>query len=60
MLRYYVREYERAVLERFPAASEQAGHRIEESLAILDLSGASMKLASSQVINFVKKTSKIA
>ena len=43
MLRYHVREYERFILERLPAASEAAGRRIESSLCIIDLSGLSMK-----------------
>ena len=46
MLRYHVREYERFILERLPAASEAAGRRIESSLAIIDLSGLSMKLVT--------------
>lgn len=46
-LRYFVREYERMILERLPAASEAMGHRVEQGLAIIDLAGASMKLANS-------------
>ena len=60
MLRYYVREYERFIIERLPAASEAAGRRIDSSLAIVDLSGLSMKLVTPLVQNFVKQTSFIA
>ena len=49
MLRYYIREYERFILERLPAASDAAGRRIESSLAIIDLSGLSMKLVTPMV-----------
>jgi hypothetical protein len=60
MMHYYVREYERLILERFPAATEAAGYRVEQSLTILDLQGISMKMATKQVYNFIKIASSIA
>ena len=46
MKEYFVREYERLLTERFAAASQRAGRRIENTLTILDLGGAAMKLLS--------------
>jgi len=60
MLKYFIREYERLILERFPAASRAAGTRIETSLTVLDLEGVSMKLATKRVFNFIKIASGIA
>lgn len=60
MLKYFIREYERLILERFKAASKAAGKRIETSLTILDLDGVSMKLANKRVFNFIKVASGIA
>lgn len=57
---YFVREYERMIHERFTACSRAAGRRIEQSLTILDLGGAAMKLMSKKVYGFIKQISKIA
>jgi hypothetical protein len=42
MMKYFVKEYERVLIERFPAASAAAGRRIGQSLCIIDLDGLSM------------------
>ena len=60
MFKYFVREYERLIQDRMPAASEAAGVRIDTSLCILDMEGISMKMATSEVMNFVKQASSIA
>jgi hypothetical protein len=60
MERYFVREYERLLHYRFAAASEAAGRRIENTLTILDLGGASTKLMSKKNYSLVQKISKIA
>lgn len=60
IIRYSVREYERLVNEIFPACSEAAGKRVEQTIVILDLGGASMKLLSKKVYNFIKLASTVA
>lgn len=60
MLKYYVREYERVLWERFPACSRKEGRHIEQSLTILDLSGISLKMMNKQVYAFVKLASSTA
>eukprot|EP00744_Colponema_vietnamica_P001094 GILI01001849.1.p1 GENE.GILI01001849.1~~GILI01001849.1.p1 ORF type:complete len:305 (+),score=85.90 GILI01001849.1:103-1017(+) len=60
MLNYFVWSYERMLTTKFPACSQVAQRRIETSLTILDLNGASTKLWSSKVYNFVKSASSIA
>lgn len=60
MEHYFVREYEKLLGERFAAASRAAGRRIENTLTILDLGGAAMKLMSKKVYGFIKAISKIA
>jgi len=60
MLRYYIREYERLVIDRYPACSEVYGSRIETSLTIIDLNGVSMKMMNKRVFNFIKLASKTA
>jgi hypothetical protein len=57
---YFVREYEKLIHEKFRAASERAGRRIENTLTILDLGGAAMKLMSKKVYGFVQRISKVA
>jgi len=60
LLKYYVREYERLMLAKFPACSSGAGKHIETSLTILDLSGISTKLMNKQVYNFIKIASSVS
>lgn len=60
MLKYYVREYERLLLDIFPACTRAFGTRIEQTLTILDLSGVSLKLVNNQVFNFIKIASTTA
>jgi len=60
MMKYYVREYERVLMERFPACSRKEGRHIEQSFTILDLNGISMRMMNKQVYNFVKVASSIA
>lgn len=60
MLRYYIREYERLVLDRYPACTKAWGSRIETSLTIIDLSGVSLKMMNKRVFNFIKLASKTA
>lgn len=60
MMKYYVREYERVLWERYPACSKKENRHIEQSFTILDLNGISMKMMNRQVYNFVKLASSIA
>lgn len=60
MMRYFVREYERVLKQIFPACSKVKGARVEQSFTILDLSGASMRLLSKSVFNFIKLASSTA
>lgn len=60
LIRLSVREYEKLIKEIFPACSEAVGHPVEQTLTILDLGGASMKLLSKKVYGFIKLLSGIA
>lgn len=60
MIKYYVREYERTLLNRLPACTQAAGVKVEQSLTILDLEGFSMKMMSKQTYDFIKIASSIA
>lgn len=60
MMRYFVREYERLLKLKLPACSNAKGAKVEQTFAILDLSGASMRLLSKSVFNFVKLASSTA
>lgn len=60
MIRYSVREYEKLIREIFPACSQAAGYPVEQTMTILDLGGASMKLLSKRVYGFVKLLSGVA
>lgn len=60
MMRYFVREYERLLKIIFPACSKAKGSKVEQSFTILDLSGASMRLLSKSVYNFIKLASSTA
>jgi hypothetical protein len=55
-----VREYEKLLYERFPACSQAAERRIENTLTILDISGGSMKLLSKKNYGLIQKIAKIA
>lgn len=59
IIKYYVREYERLMRIRYPAASEAAGTLIEQSITILDMQGFSMKMMNSRVKNFIKLASSL-
>jgi hypothetical protein len=44
MMRYYIREYERAMKFRFAACSKASGKLIEQGFTILDLTGVTISL----------------
>jgi hypothetical protein len=58
-MRYFVGEYERVLKQIFPACSKLR-ERVEQSFTILELSGASMRLLSKSVFNFIKLASSTA
>ena len=51
---YYMREYERLIHHRLPAASKAAGKDIETSFSVLDMTGFSMGSLNKKTIGFVK------
>ncbi|KAH0913797.1 hypothetical protein HID58_028243 [Brassica napus] len=58
-LKYHVQEFERALLEKFPACSIAAKRRIFSTTTILDVQGLGMKNFSQTAVNLVAAMSKI-
>ncbi|KAG2292351.1 hypothetical protein Bca52824_039020 [Brassica carinata] len=58
-LKYHVQEFERALLEKFPACSIAAKRRICSTTTILDVQGLGMKNFSQTAVNLVAAMSKI-
>ncbi|KAJ4918004.1 Phosphatidylinositol/phosphatidylcholine transfer protein SFH13 [Raphanus sativus] len=58
-LKYHVQEFERALIEKFPACSIAAKRRIYSSTTILDVQGLGMKNFTSTGANLVAAMSKI-
>ena len=54
MMRYYIREYERAMKFRFAACSKASGKLIEQGFTILDLTGVTISLLSGSVCIIIK------
>ncbi|MCQ2818929.1 MAG: SEC14 family lipid-binding protein [archaeon] len=59
MIKYYVREYERLMLRRFPACSAVMGKPVEQSLTILDMNGIGISILVGKIKSFVKLASDI-
>lgn len=49
MIKYYIKEYERTLKERFPACSKIQGRLIEQSVTILNLDGVGLGMMSGKV-----------
>jgi len=60
LIKYYIQGYERLIHQIFPACSKAAGHRVDQTVTILDLKGASLKMMTGQIYDFIKLASKIA
>ncbi len=58
-MEYFIREYEKLILYRYPGASRAAGRKIEQSTTILDCKHGSMKIMSKKVYSFIKIASQI-
>ncbi|KAL0680341.1 hypothetical protein Bca4012_008323 [Brassica carinata] len=58
-LKYHVQEFERALLEKFPACSIATKRRICSTTTILDVQGLGMKNFSQTAVNLVAAMSKI-
>lgn len=59
MVEYFIREYEKLILYRYPAASRALGQKVEQSTTILDCKHGSMKIMSKKVYGFIKLASQI-
>mmetsp|Transcript_37992 Transcript_37992/g.34022 ORF Transcript_37992/g.34022 Transcript_37992/m.34022 type:complete len:345 (+) Transcript_37992:43-1077(+) len=59
MVKYYIKSYEKLVNVILPQCTKASGHRVDQTVTILDLKGASFKMFSGQVIDFVKLASSI-
>lgn len=59
MIKYYIREYERLMLRRFPACSAAMKKPVEQSLTILDLNGIGISILVGKIKSFVKLASDI-
>lgn len=59
LVKYYIQSYERLVNDILPACTKKFNKRVDQSFTILDLKGASMKMASGQVYDFIKLASGI-
>jgi len=53
LVRHYIQSYEVLMKLRYPACSEVAGHKIEQGLTILDLTGGTMKIMSKRVYSLI-------
>lgn len=60
MLRYYIKEYERTQIYRFPACSKAANKYIEQSIVILDMDGIGLGILTGKVKQFMKIASDLA
>jgi len=56
---YFIQSYERLVHEIFPACSRTAGKRVDQTMYIIDLKGAGMKIFSSKLREIIKLASSI-
>lgn len=59
LMKYYIQSYEVLLNKIFPACTKHAGKRIDQTLTILDLQGASLSLFSKKVRKFVELASHI-
>jgi hypothetical protein len=59
VVKHFIQSYEVLLRLRFPACSDIAGHRIEQGLNILDLTGWSMKTLTRKVYSLLKLAIKI-
>lgn len=60
LLKYYVKEYESLLKNKFPACSRQAGTLVEKQLSILDMKDEAMKFMFGNTKKFLKITTEIA
>lgn len=60
MIRYYIKEYERTTLYRFPNCSRVSNKIIEQSIVILDMEGIGLSILTGKVKEFVKLASDLA
>ncbi|KRW99487.1 CRAL-TRIO domain [Pseudocohnilembus persalinus] len=60
LIKYYIQSYEILLQRIFPACSVLKGEKVDQTVTILDLKGASMKMMSKTVYNFIQLASKVA
>jgi len=60
LLKYYVKEYERLLKGIYPACSNVAGKRVEQSISILDMKNEAMKFMFGDTKKFVEITTDMA
>ncbi|EAR98487.2 CRAL/TRIO, amine-terminal domain protein (macronuclear) [Tetrahymena thermophila SB210] len=60
LIKYYIQSYEILLNRIFPTCSQAIGHRVDQTVTILDLKGIPMKMLSKQVYNFIQLASKVA
>lgn len=60
MLRNYIKGYEYLLTNIYPACSQAAGFKVAQSLTILDLTDASMRMLNKRVYGFIKISSQVA
>lgn len=60
MIKYYIKEYERTQIYRFPCASREVNRFVEQSVVILDVEGIGLSILTGKVKEFMKLASEIA
>lgn len=60
MLKYYIKEYERTQIYRFPSCSKAANKFIEQSIVILDMDGIGIGILTGKVKEFMRIASDLA
>lgn len=59
-MRYYIKEYERTMIYRFPGCTQKSNKIIEQSLCILDMEGIGLSILTGKVKEFMRIASDLA
>ena len=60
LMRYYIKEYERTMIYRFPGCTQKSNKIIEQSLCILDMEGIGLSILTGKVKEFMRIASDLA